>query len=126
MSTDKPARDPRDFEVCLCFHVPLRKLTQFHKVRRPKVASQFSECFGAGTGCGFCIPFLESIFEQMQQTGQAQISIAVQDYKKRRKLHHKKIGFDEKKELSIEKLQGESSLNLEKVLDEIPDDLKLE
>ena len=56
-----------DDEVCLCFHVTRRKVTQFIRVNRPEVASQLSECFGAGTGCGWCRPFLEKIFETQQK-----------------------------------------------------------
>jgi bacterioferritin-associated ferredoxin len=55
-----------DDEVCLCFHVTRRKVTQFIRVNRPEVPSQLSECFGAGTGCGWCRPFLEKIFEQQK------------------------------------------------------------
>ena len=51
-----------DDEVCLCFHVTKRKVHQNIRVTRPEVASQLSECFGAGTGCGWCRPFLERIF----------------------------------------------------------------
>ena len=53
-----------DDEICLCFHVTRRKVTQYIRVKRPEVASQLSECFGAGTGCGWCRPFLEKIFER--------------------------------------------------------------
>jgi len=52
-----------DDEVCLCFHVTRRKVEQYIRVKRPGVASQLSDCFGAGTGCGWCRPFLERIFE---------------------------------------------------------------
>ena len=51
-----------DDEVCLCFHVTKRKVHQYIRVTRPEVASQLSECFGAGTGCGWCRPYLERIF----------------------------------------------------------------
>jgi bacterioferritin-associated ferredoxin len=64
-----------DDEVCLCFHVTRRKVTQFVRVNRPERASQLSECFGAGTGCGWCRPFLEKIFEQ--QRAQAAMPNAV-------------------------------------------------
>lgn len=53
-----------DDEVCLCFHVTLRKLLSFLRVEKPRRASQLSECGGAGTGCGWCRPFLEQLFEQ--------------------------------------------------------------
>lgn len=44
--------------VCYCFRVRKRKIVNFIRQRQPKRASQLSECFGAGTGCGWCIPFL--------------------------------------------------------------------
>ncbi|MCS6852993.1 MAG: (2Fe-2S)-binding protein [Gemmataceae bacterium] len=53
-----------DAQVCLCFHVTRRKLINHVRVNRPKVASQMADCGGAGTGCGWCIPFLKQIFEQ--------------------------------------------------------------
>ena len=49
-----------DAKVCYCFHVTRRKLVNFVRQRKPKVPSQLSECGGAGTGCGWCIPFLEA------------------------------------------------------------------
>jgi NAD(P)H-nitrite reductase large subunit len=54
----------QDAKVCYCFHVSRRKLVNYLRIRRPRVASQLSECGGAGTGCGWCIPFLKQIFEQ--------------------------------------------------------------
>ncbi len=51
-----------DDDICLCFHVSRRKVEQYVRVNRPSVASQLSECYGAGTGCGWCRPFLERIF----------------------------------------------------------------
>lgn len=53
-----------DAKVCYCFHVTRRKLVNFVRQHRPRVASQLSECGGAGTGCGWCIPFLKQIFNQ--------------------------------------------------------------
>lgn len=53
-----------DDPVCLCFRVPKRKLVNFVRLHRPKVASQLSQCGGAGTGCGWCVPFLKKIFEE--------------------------------------------------------------
>ena len=58
-----------DDERCLCFHVSRRKVIQFIRVNRPTVPSQLSECYGAGTGCGWCRPFLEKLFrEALSQT----------------------------------------------------------
>lgn len=56
-------RDDLDREVCVCFHVTLRKLKQHLRVAQPQFASQLSECFGAGTGCGWCRPFLRKLHE---------------------------------------------------------------
>jgi len=53
-----------DDKVCYCFHVTQRKLVNFARLHRPRVPSQMSECGGAGTGCGWCIPFLKQIFAQ--------------------------------------------------------------
>ncbi|MFK8114482.1 MAG: bacterioferritin-associated ferredoxin [Rubripirellula sp.] len=53
-----------DDELCLCFHVSKRKVVQFIRVNKPRVPSQLSECYGAGTGCGWCRPFLKRLMEQ--------------------------------------------------------------
>lgn len=57
--------DPDD-DLCLCFHVTKRKVQNFIKREQPRRASQLSECFGAGTGCGWCRPFLQRLWEQAQ------------------------------------------------------------
>jgi bacterioferritin-associated ferredoxin len=56
-----------DDEVCYCFHVTQRKLVNFARRELPRVPSQMSQCGGAGTGCGWCIPFLKQIFNKLQQ-----------------------------------------------------------
>ena len=50
-----------DDEICYCYHVPLRKLVNYARRERPKRPSQMTQCLGAGTGCGWCIPFLLKI-----------------------------------------------------------------
>ena len=50
-----------------------RKLVNYVRVNRPKVPSQLSECGGAGTGCGWCIPFLKQIFEQAASGGETEL-----------------------------------------------------
>ena len=55
--------DPDD-DICLCFRVSRRKLEKFVRVRQPRVPSQLSECGGAGTGCGWCVPILKVIHRQ--------------------------------------------------------------
>ena len=53
-----------DDEVCLCFHVSLRKIRAYLKRENPPVASLISECLGAGTGCQWCVPILRKLHEQ--------------------------------------------------------------
>lgn len=53
-----------DDEVCLCFRVSRRKLLAYLRIERPAVASQLSQCGGAGTGCGWCVPYLRKLFAQ--------------------------------------------------------------
>lgn len=51
-----------DDELCLCFHVTRRKVENFLRVEAPRSATQLSECHGAGTGCGWCRPFLRKLY----------------------------------------------------------------
>jgi len=53
--------------------VTRRKVSNFIRVEKPRRASQLSECFGAGTGCGWCRPFLERLLEA--ETGTPKESI---------------------------------------------------
>lgn len=52
-----------DDELCLCFHVTKRKVANFIRLEKPRRAAQLSECYGAGTGCGWCRPFLQKMFD---------------------------------------------------------------
>ena len=54
-----------DHKLCYCFHVSKRKVVNFVKQTRPRRASQITECFGAGSGCGWCVPFLKEIHRQV-------------------------------------------------------------
>ena len=53
-----------DDQVCLCFHVTKRKIVNYIRIHKPRVPSQISECASAGTGCGWCIPFLKRYFNE--------------------------------------------------------------
>ncbi len=59
-----------DDELCLCFHVTKRKVINFIRLHRPRRASQLSECFGAGTGCGWCRELLQQLY-QAEMEGRA-------------------------------------------------------
>ncbi len=71
-----------DDEICYCFHVSRRKLVNFARHNLPKVPSQMSECGGAGTGCGWCIPFLKQIFgqEMRSETGDPLEQLTPKEY----------------------------------------------
>jgi NAD(P)H-nitrite reductase large subunit len=76
--------DP-DQKVCLCFHVTRRKLVNFLRLNRPRVPSQLSECGGAGTGCGWCIPFLKQLFQQAVSGGETELEcLTPAEYERRR------------------------------------------
>ena len=89
MTKEKECSDPLDREVCVCFHVPLRKLAKFHRLRRPKLATQFSECYSAGTGCGWCVPFLKHLFEQLEEGLPPELELSPEEYMSKRAQYHK-------------------------------------
>jgi len=114
--------DP-DREVCVCFHVPLGKLVKFHRLHGTRVASDFARCHGAGTGCGWCVPHLERLFEQLQRGAEPELEMTFEEYKRRRLEYHK----TKKPDLPPPPdAAGPLDLDIEKVLDEVPDDMKLE
>lgn len=74
-----------DAKVCYCFHVTRRKLLNYIRICKPKVASQLSECGGAGTGCGWCIPFLREIFAAPDGKRPSQLDrLTADEYARRR------------------------------------------
>lgn len=75
--------DPDD-DVCLCFHVSLRKLVHYLEREQPSVPSQLSECLGAGTGCHWCVPFLTSLHQQWQRGELPHLPVPPVEYAERR------------------------------------------
>jgi bacterioferritin-associated ferredoxin len=74
-----------DDKLCYCFHISLRKINNFVRVHKPKVPSQISECGGAGTGCGWCVPFLKKCFEAgRQHEVDPQIKLSAEEYAEQR------------------------------------------
>ncbi len=72
-------------KVCYCFHISRRKLVNYCRLHKPRVPSQLSECGGAGTGCGWCIPFLKQIFRQAVEGGVTDIEqLTPEEYEQRR------------------------------------------
>ena len=75
-----------DDELCLCFHVSRRKVASFIRIERPVRASQVSDCSGAGTGCGWCRPFLEKMFDNAVQQGKTESVLpSAEEYSQMRK-----------------------------------------
>jgi NAD(P)H-nitrite reductase large subunit len=82
-----------DAKVCYCFHVTRRKLLNFLRLEKPKVASQLSQCGGAGTGCGWCIRFLKQLFEQAQSGTTTELDdLTETEYARRRSLYVRETG----------------------------------
>lgn len=71
--------DPDD-NVCLCFRVSLRKIRTYLAREDPPVASLISECLGAGTGCRWCVPFLEHLHAQHKAGKTPDLKISPQRY----------------------------------------------
>jgi NAD(P)H-nitrite reductase large subunit len=68
-----------DDELCLCFHVTKRKVLNYLRIEQPQRVAQLSQCFGAGTGCGWCRPFLKKLFQQMRDGQDAAAALPASD-----------------------------------------------
>jgi bacterioferritin-associated ferredoxin len=75
-----------DDKICYCFHISRRKLVNYCRIDKPRVPSQLSQCGGAGTGCGWCIPFLKQIFRQAVEGGATEEleQLTPEEYERRR------------------------------------------
>ncbi|MDX2147803.1 MAG: (2Fe-2S)-binding protein [Planctomycetota bacterium] len=73
-----------DDEVCLCFHVTLRKIRSFLAREDPPVASLISECLSAGTGCQWCVPFLKHLHREHQAGRLPDLAMSPEAYVKGR------------------------------------------
>lgn len=79
-----------DDHVCLCFHVSQRKIVNFCKREKPRHASQISTCLSAGTGCGWCIPFLRKLHEQsLAGVADPDLPVSPEEYAKKRARYRK-------------------------------------
>jgi bacterioferritin-associated ferredoxin len=84
-----------DDELCLCFHVSKRKVVNFVRQTRPRLPSQLSECFGAGTGCGWCIPFLVKIHQQAAAGATPADELSAEEYAALRRGYHRAVAQGE-------------------------------
>ncbi|MCA9266816.1 MAG: (2Fe-2S)-binding protein [Planctomycetales bacterium] len=70
-----------DDDLCLCFHVTKRKVVNYLRVERPRRVGELAHCFGAGTGCGWCRPFLQKLFDQAVAGGEIEADLPTsEDY----------------------------------------------
>lgn len=81
-----------DDELCLCFHVTRRKVVNYLRVEKPQKAAQLSDCFGAGTGCGWCRPFLQKLFEQAQEGNREGLVLPTVEECAKRRSHYVQQG----------------------------------
>lgn len=55
---------------------------------KPAVASLISECLSAGTGCGWCVPFLKKLHQQvMDGEPEPDLPVSPEEYAKRRAVY---------------------------------------
>lgn len=77
-----------DDDVCLCFHVPLRKIQSFLARENPPVASLISECLSAGTGCQWCVPFLKHLHQCHVHGKPVDLAVSPEEYARSRAAYH--------------------------------------
>ena len=77
-----------DDEVCLCFHVSLRKIRGFLARENPPVASLISECLSAGTGCMWCVPFLKHLHAMHVKGQEPDLRVSPEEYTRARLRYH--------------------------------------
>jgi hypothetical protein len=65
----------------------MRKLVNYARRVRPDRPSRMTECLNAGTGCGWCIPFLIKIAQNPDAFGLEELT--PEDYAERRKSYIK-------------------------------------
>ncbi len=76
-----------DDHICVCYKVSQRKLCHFMNREQPEVASKLSECLDAGTGCGWCVPFLEQMHRQWQAGDTPGLKVSMDVYAAKRKAY---------------------------------------
>ena len=80
--------------ICLCYRVSLRKLVNYARRERPARASRMSECLDAGTGCGWCIPFVKRIWSDPDAI---ELDLDSESYAAQRRAYHGQLSDGEAK-----------------------------
>lgn len=78
-------------ELCVCFHVSRAKVIRYVRRERPKVVSLISQCLSAGTGCGWCIPFLTRIHEEVMAGREPEPAMSREEYLRRRDEYRRRV-----------------------------------
>ena len=73
--------------VCVCHKVSLGKLKRYINRESPRVPSQLADCLGAGTGCGWCRPFLGKLHNQYVAGDPMVLKVQFENYKRKRELY---------------------------------------
>ena len=73
-----------DDTLCYCFHISRRKIVNYVRRERPARASMITDCFGAGSGCGWCIPYLERYFAQSKEDSDSPDALTPDEYARQR------------------------------------------
>jgi bacterioferritin-associated ferredoxin len=96
-----------DDDVCLCFHVSLRKIRAFLARENPPVASLISECLGAGSGCMWCVPFLKHLHAMHVRGDLPDLRISPEQYIKAR-ADYRQTGRRDDEATSETRAEGET------------------
>ena len=81
-----------DDKLCLCFHVTKRKVINYIRIEKPRRAAQLTDCHGAGTGCGWCRPYLRKLFEQLTESAETDPELPSRDEYARQRSDYVKAG----------------------------------
>ena len=78
-------------ELCVCFHVSRAKVIRYVKREKPRYASLISECLSAGTGCGWCVPYLTRIHDDVLAGREPEPAMSRDEYLARRAAYRLRI-----------------------------------
>lgn len=78
-------------ELCVCFHVSRAKVIRHVKREKPRFASMISECLSAGTGCGWCVPYLTKIHEDVLAGREPETAMGREEYLARRAAYRLRV-----------------------------------
>ena len=69
--------------------MPLDKIRAFLERENPSVPSLISECLDAGTGCGWCVPYLEQLHQKHAAGEAVELDVDHEKYSEQRVTYNK-------------------------------------